>query len=220
MYAIVLGFFDDPAEPVRYQRVPLDSRFPHSEHVKQLMTQYQEGLKQKGLEDLGIRPMPLPRKELLGEFVGTEKCKSCHEESYRVWKKNGHAKAWKTLEELDPPRVHDPECIGCHVVGWTPQNYRPYQSGFLGQQQTPDLTDVGCETCHGPGQTHVDAEMGADFDLQEKIRKAIVITIEESQEAVSKAATDMQPCMNCHDLDNSPDFDFQTYWPKIEHREE
>jgi hypothetical protein len=24
-------------------------------------------------------------------------------------------------------------------------------------------------------------------------------------------------CMLCHDLDNSPDFDFQVYWPKVKH---
>jgi hypothetical protein len=24
-------------------------------------------------------------------------------------------------------------------------------------------------------------------------------------------------CMECHDLDNSPDFDFQLYWPEVEH---
>ena len=27
----------------------------------------------------------------------------------------------------------------------------------------------------------------------------------------------VQMCMECHDIDNSPDFDFQVYWPKVEH---
>jgi len=79
---------------------------------------------------------------------------------------------------------------------------------------------LGCETCHGPGEAHVKAEEGADFELQEKLQKAAVITLEESQQAVSRALSDQQPCMNCHDGENSPDFNFQTYWPKIEHREE
>jgi hypothetical protein len=137
-----------------------------------------------------------------------------------VWKKSGHAKAWPTLLETDPPRNFDPECISCHVVGWSPQNYRPFVGGYLSEEQTPHLVHVGCETCHGPGENHVKAEMGSDFDLQEKLRKAAVITLEESQQAVSRAISDKQPCMNCHDLDNSPDFHFETYWPKIEHREE
>jgi hypothetical protein len=156
----------------------------------------------------------------MGGFVGSKECKSCHEESYKVWKKSGHAKAWQTLLEKDPPRNFDPECISCHVVGWSPQNYRPFTSGFLSEEKTPHLVNVGCETCHGPGEKHVKAEMGADFDLQEKLRKAAVITLEESQQAVSRAISDRQHCMNCHDLDNSPAFNFEEYWLKIEHREE
>ena len=220
MNAVVLGFFDDPAEPIRYQRVPLDSRFPQADYVKSEMSLYQEGLKDAGLEGLEVAPVPYPGKERMGKFVGTAKCKSCHEESYKVWKKSGHAKAWQTLVELDPARNFDPECIACHVVGWTPQNYRPLDSGFLSQKETPHLIDVGCETCHGPGEKHVEAELGSDLDLMEELRKPTVITLEESQQAVSSAISDRQHCMNCHDIDNSPDFDFKTYWPKIEHREE
>ncbi len=220
MNAVVLGFYDDPAQPIRDQRVPLDSRFPQADHVKKLMGQYQEALKELGLKGLRVGVVPYPGREFLGGFVGSKECESCHEESYKVWKKSGHAKAWQTLLGADPPRNFDPECISCHVVGWSPQNYRPFQSGYLSEEKTPHLVNVGCETCHGPGEQHVKAEMGADFDLQEKLRKASVITLEESQQAVSRAISDKQPCMNCHDLDNSRDFDFETYWLKIEHREE
>jgi hypothetical protein len=220
MNAVVLGFFDDPVRPIRYQRVPLDSRFPQSDYVKREMTLYQETLQHEGLQGLGVTEVPYPGEERMGKFVGTAECKSCHEESYRVWKKSGHAKAWQTLVELDPPRNFDPECIACHVVGWAPQHYRPFQSGFLSEEETPHLIDVGCETCHGPGQKHVEAEMGSDLDVQAEAAKAMVITLEASQQPVSSAISDHQHCMNCHDLDNSPDFDFDTYWPEIEHREE
>lgn len=220
MNAIVLGFYDDPQNPVRDQRVPLDSRFLQSAVVKKLMRQYQEGLQYAGLDGLGVGEMSYPDKDLLGKFVGTDKCKSCHEESYRVWKKSGHAKAWATLTDADPPRNFDPECISCHVVGWSPQNFRPFESGFLSEEGTPHLINTGCETCHGPGEAHVKAEQGADFELQEKLQKAAVITLEESRQAVSNAITNKQPCRNCHDLDNSPEFDFDSYWKKIEHREE
>jgi len=220
MNAVVLGFYDDAARPIRYQRVPLDSRFPQSDYVKKEMSLYQEGLKDAGLEGLEVTPVSYPGRERMGKFVGTAECKSCHEESYKVWKKSGHAKAWQTLVEADPPRNFDPECIACHVVGWTPQNYRPLESGFLSEKETPHLIDVGCETCHGPGEKHVAAEMGADFDVMEKQRKPTVITLEEAQQAVSSAISDRQHCMNCHDIDNSPDFHFETYWPKIEHHEE
>ena len=52
--------------------------------------------------------------------------------------------------------------------------------------------------------------MGNDEELQKKYRKASVITKEQSKK---------EQCTTCHDLDNSPDFDFDKYWPLIEHYE-
>jgi hypothetical protein len=211
MNLVVLGFYDDPAQPVRYQRVPLDSRFPAAPEITLLMSNYQTQLRNEGLQGLGIRPVPHPRKELQGSFVGTEKCKDCHEKSYDVWKKSGHAKAWATLKNTTPPRDADPECVSCHVVGWHGQQFFPYESGFLSEKETPKLVNVGCESCHGPGEKHVQAEKGSDAAAQKKYQEAMVVTKEEAEK---------RQCYTCHDLDNSPDFEFQTYWPYVEHKEE
>lgn len=208
MDAIVLGLFEEAGQPLRYQRVPLDSRFAASEDMKLLMTAYQDQLHRLGFDGLGIRTVPHPRKELLGNFVGSKKCESCHEEAYAVWKKNRHAKAYRTLVESDPPRQFDPECISCHVIGWDPRHHFPYESGYLSLRKTPKMIDVGCENCHGPGEAHVKAEMGSDEALQQKLQKAMVVTEDDAKNRL---------CLNCHDLDNSPDFDFDIYWPKIEH---
>ena len=137
MYAVVLGMFDDPQQPLRYQRVTLDSRFPASPEMSALMAAYQGQLKDMGLNGLGIRPLPLAQA-FNGGFVGTDACKNCHEESYRVWKKSPHSRAFATLKNLNPPRNFDPECISCHVVGWHPTKFFPYQSGYLGEKQTPN----------------------------------------------------------------------------------
>ncbi len=212
MQAIVLGFFKNPRNPIRYQRVPLDSRFPNSLDMKLLMAAYQDQLKTLGLAGLGIREVPHPQKELNGEFAGSEECRDCHKPSHKIWKESGHAKAWQTLVELDPPRNFDPECISCHVVGWNSQRYFPYESGFLDEYETPHLIDVGCESCHGPGLAHVDAELeSSDEELKKKLQEAMVITKEQSEK---------WQCVTCHDLDNSPDFNFEEYWPQVEHYEE
>lgn len=211
MDAIVLGIFDNEAQPLRYQRVPLDSRFESSEDMRLLMAAYQDQVRELGYEGLGIRMVPHPRKELLGRYIGSKKCESCHEESYAVWKKSGHAKAYRTLVELNPPRQFDPECLSCHVVGWDTQHHFPYESGYLSLEKTPQRIDVGCENCHGPGEAHAKAETGGDAALQKKLQEAIRLT---------KAAAKQRQCLTCHDLDNSPDFDFDTYWPHIEHNED
>jgi hypothetical protein len=208
MAAIVLGFYD--GKPVRYQRVLLDSRYKPASKITALMEAYQNTLGDAGLSGLEIRPMPYPRAELQGAFVGSKKCETCHEESYRVWKKSGHAKAYETLVKAVPARNFDPECVSCHVVGWRPIENRPYESGFLTKKETPHLTDVGCESCHGPGGNHIAAEVKNDAALQKKMQQAMVVT---------KAESEKRLCTTCHDLDNSPDFEFGYYWPKVEHRE-
>jgi hypothetical protein len=230
MYAVVLGVYDDPRQPVRYQRVTLDSRFAPSRQMSALMAAYQDQLQAAGLAGLGIQPLVHPLAETNGRFVGNEACKNCHEESYKVWRKTAHARAFSSLLQAKPPRQHDPECISCHVIGWNPQKFFPYQSGYLSQapektpapvrgqtkQQGPRLLNVGCEDCHGPGQKHADAEAGADKALQEKLRKAVRITEEEAADPTCRK----QNCYTCHDLDNSPEFDFKLYFPLVEHHEE
>ncbi len=210
MNAIVLGLFDDADRRCRYQRVPLDSRFASSPDMKMLMAAYQEQLKAIGFAGLGLRPVPHPQLETNGKFIGSQKCESCHEKSYNIWKKSGHGRAYDTLVKLDPPRHFDPECVSCHVTGWHPTKFFPYETGYQSREKTPRLIDTGCETCHGPGEKHAAAEIGANEELQEKLRKAMVVT---------KAESKKQQCLSCHDIDNSPDFDFDKYWPFVEHYE-
>ncbi len=211
-YAVAVGLFDDVDHPMRYQRVALDSRFKNAPDVMLAMKFYQDQLKASGLKGLGIKAIPNRRAAENGTYVGSKACADCHEPSMKIWKKSGHAHAWKSLVETSKPaRNFDPECIACHVVGWSPAEFLPYENGFLGEKETPLLTDVGCESCHGPGEMHVAAEKGADDLLKQKLRKAVRLPVE------GNAAR--KHCIECHDGDNSPHFDFDTYWPKIKHDE-
>jgi hypothetical protein len=209
-HAIVLGFYDEPQKTVRYQSVPLDSRFEASPEMKLLMAAYQDQLKALGFAGLGLRAAPQPQKETNGKFVGSAKCESCHEESYAIWKKSLHSKAYDTLAKLDPPRNFDPECVSCHVIGWHSTSFFPYEGGYESREKTPKLSDVGCESCHGPGEKHVAAESGSSEAFMQKFRIAVRLT---------KADAKKSFCVSCHDGDNSPDFNFETYWPLVEHYE-
>ena len=218
MHAGVVGLW---GKTMRYQRVPLDARFPDAPEMLQLLADYQKALKLKGLEGLGIRPLPHPSGQ---KFVGSAACADCHEEAYAIWKngvdgKGGpHAHATESLvhpgERSEIPRHYDPECLSCHVTGWNPQQYYPYESGYLSLEKSAHLTGNGCENCHGPASQHVAAENGdidADDALLEKLRKALHLTLDNAE----------QQCMECHDLDNSPDFHvrgaFEKYWDRIRH---
>ncbi len=133
----------------------LDSRYPDTAEMKQIMVTYQDQLRQLGWDGLGIRSMPHPRSrqsgELAGKFVGSAKCQECHQDAWDVWSNSKHAHATETLANLDPPRQFDAECVSCHVVGWSPQDYFPYTTGYESLDKTPHLVGNGCENCHGPG---------------------------------------------------------------------
>jgi hypothetical protein len=58
----------------------------------------------------------------------------------------------------------------------------------------------------------VAAENGNDKVLQRKLRELVART---ATGATKEAQRDS--CMRCHDLDNSPKFDFDTYWDKVKH---
>lgn len=220
MYAIVLGLYDDSQTPVRYQRVPLDHRFADSPEMQQMLVTYQDELRTTGFEGLGVTAVKNPA----GDFVGSAVCADCHTEATSIHESTPHAHATQTLVDLVPQRHFDPECLSCHATGWNPQLYFPYVSGFLGLEKTPNLVGNGCENCHGPGGAHAAAEGGeeeVDETELERLRAALRLKIVENegnkdgQEFAGGKVVQM--CMECHDLDNSPDFDFQEYWPQVEH---
>ena len=215
MYVGVVGIYDDAENPIRYERVALDAQFKDSEDMLKLLAAYQEQLKTLGLDGLGLRPQPHPSGHT---YVGSAACADCHDEAYEVWENSRHAHATQTLvtppERYEVPRHHDPECLSCHVVGWNPQLYQPYQSGYWGLTKTPEMHNVGCENCHGPGSAHVAAQSGEGSFTSEQIEQL-------TQQMRLPLDQARQTCLECHDLDNSPDFHvegaFEKYWEKIKH---
>lgn len=223
MYVGILAFYekDGQLEP-RYKRVPLDARYKDSTQIKSVFLNYQNELKQLYVN--GQLTDIKPRKHPSGnQFVGSETCYDCHDAEYEIWEEGTEGEGGPhfraTLDLTDPgertwvKRNYDPECLSCHVTGWNPQKYYPYESGFINMEQDPHLSGNGCENCHGPGSAHVEAENdGADEALLEKLRLEMRMTLDEARETA---------CMECHDHDNSPPFfkegAFEKYWKKIEH---
>jgi hypothetical protein len=213
MFAVAIGFFPGGKPAVRSQRVPLDARWGEAEDMMKLLGAYQNKLETLGLTGLGIVPIRHPTGR---RFAGSEACADCHKEAYDVWKDSGHATALTTLEEQKPRRDGDPECLSCHVVGWAPQRFEPFEGGFAGMTATPHLAHQGCENCHGPAAAHTAVERGdvrASEAERDRLRAELVLSI-DTPEGKQKAVNN---CLECHDLDNSPQFDFDEYWPQIEH---
>ncbi|RMF43362.1 MAG: hypothetical protein D6753_05340 [Planctomycetota bacterium] len=216
MYGGIVGLFDDPQQPLRYQRIAISAQFPDSPRMLELFAAYQERLKQEGYAGLGIHPVLHPTGR---QFVGSETCGDCHTTAYEIWEGTPHAHATDSIvappnDRGGIPRHFDPECISCHVTGWHPQDFYPYVSGWLSLEESPHLAGSGCENCHGPGQEHVAAENGdidVDNDQLVALRKQMVLSLDRARDK----------CLECHDLDNSPDFHhdgaFEEYWEQVKH---
>jgi len=80
-----------------------------------------------------------------------------------------------------------PECQACHSTG------AGFRTGFVTPSTTPDRWQVGCETCHGPGAGHL-KDTAAPYGM-----------------ILAEA------CVDCHTDHDSPEFDYETYLPKVVH---
>jgi len=120
-------------------------------------------------------------------YVMSEACGKCHVAEYEVWQKSRHSHAFAALETKQ--RLYDAACIGCHSLGFQ------QAGGFVNIKATPQLANVQCESCHGPGAAHVAQPAAGNY----------------------KTPTKNQSCLICHDRENSPDFDFVKYWPVVAH---
>ena len=212
MYVGLVGVFDDEENPLRYERVVLDARFADSPMVMETFADYQRQLEVHGLEGLGVRPVKHPSGHA---FVGSETCADCHTTAWEVFESTPHHHATTSLVEPPNsrgsiPRHFDPECLSCHVTGWNPQEYFPYVSGYQSLKNNA-LHANGCENCHGPGSRHVAVE-NEEIEVTDEERQALRAQMRLTIEDARKSA-----CYTCHDLDNSPEFDFDTYWEQIKH---
>jgi hypothetical protein len=207
MYAGVVGLYVDPKQRFRYQRVELNRKYdPHRElaaSVRNLIgDDFQAALKSTGvLENYPKRPYALFNAPPDAIFVGAETCKSCHPNTFAKWASTKHAHAYEPLVN-DPRddgrnREFDAACVSCHTTGFD------FIGGFVTADRTPYLKGNQCENCHGPGSRHAAEPDNVAF-----------------RQAMARSRDDFDRnhrCIACHDEDNDPKFNFDTYWPQIMH---
>jgi len=125
------------------------------------------------------------------DYVGSERCGSCHARALKVWKNSAHARASETLGA----RVSDRRCLACHATGDAPAG-RPYGSG------------VGCETCHGAGAGYA----------EDDIMRSPVLAGELGLVDLSRPAARAALCNGCHRASTRiRGFDAAAAWKRIAH---
>lgn len=220
-YLGVVGLMGEgDALSFRFERVDLDNRrFQPSPSMEEMMRRYQERLQR---EQIAVSPELTTPDRSESKFVGAQDCGECHTKAFARWSKTKHAHAFDSLkvgrkgqEATWISRIHDPECLSCHVTGWEPQEMIRFASGYLDEASTPHLKGQQCENCHGAGSQHSawerayrkDRKSVAEADLLAG-RKAMHRTLPEAKASI---------CKQCHDIDNSPNFKFEKYWDEVRH---
>ncbi|HKQ61448.1 MAG TPA: multiheme c-type cytochrome [Candidatus Polarisedimenticolaceae bacterium] len=122
-----------------------------------------------------------------GPYAGLGSCRGCHAAAFEQWSGTAHAHALGTLDKQNKAASH--ECLVCHTTGFA------LAGGFTDLQATPELAQVGCETCHGPGRAHT-ADPSRPY-----------------------GKVNIGSCTVCHDRQRSPGFDYYSALPKVSHRE-
>ena len=96
-------------------------------------------------------------------YIGIESCKVCHMPHFDSWKTTRMSQAFELLKPgvrakakhdvgLDPDRDYSTssECLHCHTTGYG----KP--GGFISMKETPEMINVQCEMCHGPGSLYAE----------------------------------------------------------------
>lgn len=165
-----------------YTLVPVPKDVAPEPEIAAWLAAYNTKLKEINLA--ASAPVP-PVPEGGSAYAGGKSCIDCHEEAQQVWLTTPHSKAWKTL--VDANKTFDAECVSCHVTGWL-------MPGGVNLKNLEGRTDVQCESCHGPGQRHVD--VGGD-------------------DVTTKRVVPESVCIVCHNHFHSPKFDYATYLPRV-----
>jgi len=82
-------------------------------------------------------------------YVGWDKCKPCHAALVEAYSGFKRSRNFRILEMRG--KDHDQQCLPCHTTGYGAPG------GFVSVEKTPHLTNVQCETCHGPASLHIKA---------------------------------------------------------------
>ncbi|MCS3918437.1 cytochrome c family protein [Fervidibacter sacchari] len=121
-------------------------------------------------------------------YLPPEFCGGCHQAQYEQWLNTGHAHAIETL--VNQKRM-DKSCLTCHSLEFR----------MRGVVTEVKKRGVECVDCHVELQDPATAKMHGQRPGERPTTRIVNETV----------------CVSCHDKQNSPNFNLQTYLPKVVH---
>jgi len=164
--------------------VPLDDEVKGDAAIEASLRAYRKAADAREIARLTPGMLATPENTV---YAGEAACERCHAKQAAVWHGTAHAHAYATLEQAG--HALDPDCIGCHSVGFRAPG------GFAQPAAVGFLANVQCEACHGPGQAHA--------------RKPLL--------PYPKPPPGEALCRRCHTEERSPQFVYASYHERIRH---
>jgi hypothetical protein len=182
---------------VTAELVPIGRWLPRDKEVQAAMAALDRRIGEANLKaQSGPPPTPPPGRP---SFVGNAACQGeCHfhDDAFTFWQKTQHAQAFPTLVQAGKDLSYD--CVSCHAAGFDELGGSNLFTLAAWQRATPgaakpavpDLRNVQCEVCHGPGSLHVSAP---------------------SKNRIGMPQPTEERCLVCHTKEHSDTFAFVPY---------
>jgi len=168
-------------ENYQYSLVPMTPELPSDTNITRIIEDYEHAF----FTDKIPRPH-IPVYPDSFEVASAEVCRRCHEWQYQQWQETPHAHAFEIIVERR--KIYNPGCLSCHTTGFG------HDSGYVCQDDTPQLINVSCIECHYSLPGH-------------RANPHIIKPIPISKET----------CVRCHNNRNSPDFNYEKYILEVLH---
>src|SRR5512139_287073 len=137
-------------------------------------------------------------------------CGNCHADYQAKWSETAHAGAYATLKANAGAQAF---CYSCHTVNERGNS----ASGTTGWDKVQDSTyqDVQCESCHGPGQAHVEGvNAGTVIKPLPLLGIGVRVVEDHGTEVLQKTADTTNSCTSCHTGTHHP---YVEQWAQSRH---
>jgi hypothetical protein len=201
---------EDAAPVITYEQLPIPDTIKSDEQIDAIIADIAPLLERLEIE----KAEEAAKKEIHPVYQGYKTCQMCHADIAEQMLATRHVHALAAL--VEKKQSGSAACLPCHVVGHASLPGVEWSGGWNIIAQPAEMEGVHCESCHGPGEYHVQLmQAGGDASqLPAEIRDNLEA---EGRNSAGLLPAGEQTCVVCHDTLNSPGFVFEEYWSRIEH---
>jgi 2',3'-cyclic-nucleotide 2'-phosphodiesterase (5'-nucleotidase family) len=142
-----------------------------------------------------------------------------YKDSLVAFKEAKRAEFPRNLGSRSENFLGDRACKSCHEDSWKAYADSKHRQAYMTLRRKGQFTEPACLSCHTTGYQHQNG-----YADESPYNRLVNVQCEACHGYGTEHARDgswitqaKESCVTCHDAENSPDFDYATYWEKIKH---